>query len=279
MPRKVAFGRINRRAAGLEPRSFMEDFRELASRRETYADFRGTRWIAADIRFVHIKFERQEPFASGVLGFRETEEFREFESSAFSWIKGPTQEIQGASERTMVPFAIDLRPNNRWIGFATAKRIQPPSFAGAFGLILNAAARKAGKHMPSEWEVDLIVSAQRIEEFLLQHPGISKFKRTIRFHNPVDSIDDDRAEMRALGARVKSEEFVAHSRQSLNLSGNPVFETKLEGLDTGDLDVVLEAREGGTTIRFSSRDRADSTFIDDYGNDLEFGMELVLDAV
>lgn len=57
-------------------------------------------------------------FMTGILGLSEEEELRSFEDEAFSWLKGATRTEEGASERTMVPFAVDLREEERWVGFA-----------------------------------------------------------------------------------------------------------------------------------------------------------------
>src|SRR5262249_4267946 len=143
---------------------------------------------------------------------------------------------------------------------------------------LNAALARLGR-LPTDWAVDLVQPKELVEQWLLEHPGVIRFKRTVRFHNPVDHIDDDRAEMRKLAAPTKTEEVSAGRNQTLEIANNPLFEEKLAGLETGDLDVVLHAREGSTTVRFSSREHADTTLIDDYGQDLEHGIELVLRAI
>jgi len=145
---------------------------------------------------------------------------------------------------------------------------------------LNAAVGKLGL-MPTEWEVDLVLGVARVEVWLEQHPIVTKFTRIIRLHNPTIKLDRDREEMRALAARTKTETFTtAPSRgKSLSVRDNPEFERGLEGLDTGDLDIELEARQGRSKVTFSTRRLADRTWIPDYGNDLEEGMEAVLRAL
>jgi hypothetical protein len=244
----------------------------LAESHETRTRFRNHEWIAADMRI------ESTDFMVGVVGFADTEQLRDFDPQTFSWLKGEIREAFGASERTMVPFAIDLREDKRWVGFGTASRIQPAGFASGFEATLNAAIEKVGQ-MPTDWAVDLVQPKELVEQWLLAHPGVVKFSRTVRLHNPVSHIDDDRSEMQALAARTKTETFSAQRNRTLEIANNPLFEEKLSGIETGDLDVVLIAKEGSTEVRFSSKQHSDHTFIDDYGQDLERGMELVLRAV
>lgn len=276
--KRVAFARINRRAEtteGFGARPFRDDMRALAESRETRALFRGREWIAADLKMLPT-----EDHMIGVLGFTAEEAFRDFDPAAFSWVKGPVRIHEGASERTMVPFAIDLRDDKRWVAFGTTARIQPPAFANGFETALNAAVGKLGL-MPTEWEVDLVVGVARVEEWLELHPNVTRFTRIVRFHNPTIKLDRDREEMRALAARTKTETFTTAPARGklLNIRDNPVFERGLEGLDTGDLDIELEARQGISKATFSTRRIADRTWVEDYGDDLESGMELMLRAV
>ena len=75
----------------------------------------------------------------GILGFAAVETFRDLDPTTFSWLKGPITQIVGASERTMVPFAVDLREHERWVAFGTSLRIQPQGFASGFEATINAA--------------------------------------------------------------------------------------------------------------------------------------------
>jgi hypothetical protein len=279
--KRVAFARINRRTTNeaFQMRPFREDMRVLVESHETRAEWRGNEWVAADL-----SLDPSGDFMTGILGFADLETFRDLDPAAFSWLKGPVTQIVGASERTMVPFAIDLREHERWVAFGTSLRIQPQGFAAGFEATLNAALEKLNL-MPSEWNVDLVLGKARVEEWLIEHPTVVVFQRTVRLHNPSRMIDDDRAEMRQLAARTKKETFsVPTPRSAKNASWlatreNELFERKLEGLDTGDLDVHLEAVEGRTRVTFDSSRRADRASVEDYGNDLEFGMELMLRAV
>lgn len=284
--KRVAYARINRRSETTEAfqvRPFSEDMEALAESRETRAEFRGATWIAADL-----SLDASGDFMSGVLGFSDVNVLVDFEDAAFSWLKGATHEHEGASERTMVPFAVDLREHERWVAFGTSPRIQPQGFAAGFEATLNGALDRLGL-TPSEWEVDLVLGKARVEEWLIEHPNVVKFTRIVRFQNPGRSLDDDRAEMRALAARTKSETFTvpvtrptkAGERKPSHLAvqDNPDFNSKLEGLDTGDLDIHLEAVEGSTRVTFDSRRMADRSLVEDYGSNLERGMEIMLRAV
>jgi len=274
--KRVAFARINRRAEtteGMGVRPFAVDMRHLDESHETHTQFRGREWIAADLRLLP-----SEDHMTGVLGFSDIELLRDFDLAAFSWLKGPVRAEVGASERTMVPFAIDLHEDRRWVAFGTSHRIQPYGFARGFEATLNAAVGKLGL-MPSEWEVDLVIPVARVEEWLDLYPEVVRFTRYVRLHNPGLKLDRDRAEMRALGARLKQETFSSERGRQLKVKDNPEFDRGLEGLETGDLDVYLEAGRGVTKRTFSSRRMADRVWVTDYGDDLEYGMELMLRAV
>jgi hypothetical protein len=251
----------------------------LADSHETRAEFRGSEWVAADL-----SIDPSGNFMTGILGFSDVEALRDLDRAAFSWLKGPIHIAEGASERTMVPFAVDLREDQRWVAFGTSLRIQGQGFASGFEACLNAALAKLGL-MPTEWQVDLVLGQARVEDWLLEHPNLIVFTRIVRLSNPGRTVDDDRAEMRELAARTKRETFeVPTPRTQKNASylavrDNPKFNQKLEGLDTGDLDVHLESVEGKTRSTFDSRGRADRAYVNDYGTDLELGMELMLQAV
>ena len=185
----------------------------------------------------------------------------------------------GASRRTIVPFAIDLRDDGRWVAFTPSLRIRPPAFSLGFGIVLNKAVEKL-KLIPAEWEVDPVTSRSRVEVWLQENPEVTKFVRIVLFHNPRRDIGEERQEMRALAAKYKREEFVAPANDALELQGNEEFENKLEGLETGDIEIELHARgPGKAKPRFKSREMVDETYIDDFGDDYERGMSLVLDVL
>jgi hypothetical protein len=148
---------------------------------------------------------------------------------------------------------------------------------------LNAAIR-AMKLWPSEWEVDLVATPMAVEEWVREHPDIRTFRRVVKRPNPGRDISEDIEEMRALAARTKEEKFTAGYDKTLRITDergkitDEVVE-KLQGLGEGQVEVYLEARGPDHVYRFSSRRQTDSLWIDDFGDNWELGMQLVLDAV
>lgn len=277
MPR-VEFGRINRRLpeeqGTLDMRPFREDMLALAASRETYAEVAGRTWIAADMTL-----DPSETFLTGILGFSDEEELTDFEQHAFSWLKGPTKTVAGASRRTMVPFAIDLRDKNRWVAFAVSQRIRAAAFGKGFQIVLNRAVA-ALKLLPAEWDVNIVSSPSHIEDWLEEHPEVVRFVRIVRIPNPRRIVDEDREKMQALDARVKREEFRPYQNETLSVRDSPLFQELISGTDTGDVAVELHARAVGRSHpRFRSDEHADETHVRDFGADLQTGMELILDAL
>lgn len=281
--RKVVFARINRRRATqdtLAMRSFGEDMRVLAQSRLTQfvepgsEQSPGKTWIAGDM-----SVDTTGDFMSGTLGFSEKAERREFDSESWSWVKGPSQVTDTGAEDTVVPFAVDLRNAQRWVAFSTAARLQAPSFVRGLGLVLAQAAVDA-QVIGTEWEVDLITSRASIYAWLRDNPEVKLLRRTIKFSNPGRDLDDDRTEMQALLARRKTEEFAAPRGRSLDTK-SPLFLSKLDGTETGDLELELRAsgRHDVTEATFKSVEQADCRKVDDFGRDLMYGMEIVLGAL
>ncbi len=272
----VEFCRINRRTTdqSLQPRPFGADLRALAASGDTVADFRGNHFIAADLRV-----DPSETFMTGLLGFSEQEHLRSFEIEAFSWLKGDITQIEGATSRTVVPFAIDLRTARRWAAHVVSQRIRSGVFRNALAATLNAAVGKLHL-LPSEWEVDPVTATHTVFEWIDEHPEVTKFSRRIKLTNPLVDIDEARRKMRALGAVEDEETFKAGRGDSLQVNGNPEFATMLSDMETGDVEVVLVARSGkGGHVSFYSSKHADRTSISEFGSDLERGIELVLDVL
>ena len=280
---KVVFARINRRQPDqgtLVMRSFREDMAELAASRQTrYKEVRrdstDRTWIAADMTI-----QPDGDFMTGTLGYTTREERRIFEDEQWSWIKATTEEREGAFPDAVVPFAVDLHEDHRWVAFAPAPRLQPKQFVNGFWRVLSHAVAEAGL-VPAEWEVDLISSRDSIDQWLSQHPGVHLLRRTIKFSNPGRDLDDDRREMRAINARRKTEELKASSRGVLNIEAEE-FRSKLEGTETGDLQLYLEARgeaAGTGDAVFRSEDSPDQRAVDTFGRDLQRGIGTVVDAL
>jgi hypothetical protein len=278
---KVVFARINRRQPDqrmLALRTFREDVADLAHSRQTrfrepYEEAYRT-WIAADMLI-----QPDGDFMTGTLGYTTRETRRIFEDEAWSWIKAQTEESEGARPDAVVPFAIDLREQQRWVAFAPAPRLQPKMFTRGFKRVLNHAVAETGL-VPADWEVDLVASRRNVEEWLDNHPAVHLLRRTIKFSNPGRDLDRDRQEMRALSAQRKTEEFKASGRGALNIS-SPEFRSKLDGTETGDLELYLESRgaPGAGDAVFRSIDSPDQRAIDSFGRDLIQGVGVVLEVL
>jgi hypothetical protein len=274
MAKRVAFGRINRRLPDthqtLDMRPLREDLVQLVESRELRAEVKGREWIAADM-----SLDASGDFMTGVIGYSQAELKRDFDDETFSWVKGPTREDPGASVDTLVPFAIDIRDDRRWVGFVPSRLIRTRAFSEGFTILLNKAV-EAVRLIPAEWEVDMLSTLTTIEEWLDDNPDVVLFVRTVKFTNPGRDISAERAEMRALSAKAKKEHFIATSQGYLNLQDNPEFVDLTEGIETGDVDIELRARSGR---RYLSVDHAAEDYVDDFGHDLQTGMARVLDAV
>ena len=281
--RKVVFARINRRYPGqdtLAQRTFAEDMTQFASQFRARFEEPATAiavaksWFAADMTV-----RAGGDYLTGALGFSEEAERRRFNNQAWSWVLGDTEVSDTASEDTVVPFAVDLRESHRWVAFATTSRLQPAGFTRALQEILGMAVAEHAL-LPAEWDVDLVTSRASIQAWLANHPLVHKMRRTVRFSNPGLDLDDDREEMRALKARRKTEEFAAERGGVLDVQ-SPRFQSKLDGTETGDLELHLFARgsQGATDSEFKSKEKADQVQIDDFGRDLQAGMGVVLAAL
>src|SRR5690348_8075781 len=100
--RRVLFGRINRRRPDeptFDVRPFDEDMRALADSHLTTATVGDAVWTAADMTV-----DSHGNFMTGVLGFSERDQRRQFDRDTWSWVKGETEETEGASAATTVPF-------------------------------------------------------------------------------------------------------------------------------------------------------------------------------
>ncbi len=84
--------------------------------------------------------------------------------------------------------------------------------------------------------------------------------------------------MRALGAAVKNERWQAPTGQELHLHNNREFQSKLEGVETGNVDIYLVAEHKGERSRYTSKDRPDETHVDSF-DDLPDGIDLVREAL
>ena len=279
---RVAFGRINRRTPDqgeLTDRTFVEDLLSLANSHLTEVVEPATlltarrHWIAADMTLTP-----DGNFLTGTLGYSESLTHIDFNRESWSWQKGEQREADSGSEDTVVPFAIDTRENNRWVAFAVARRMQASQFRRGLQLVLQAAVAEH-RTIAAEWEVDLITSRAEIYAWLAENPRVHLMKRTVKFTNPGRDLDEDRRAMRELGARRMTEEYAAHPNRTLN-TGSAEFAEKLDGVETGNVEIDLTARseEGSTQANFTTRERPSTTFVDAF-RDLPSGIELMLRAL
>ena len=282
--RKVIFGRINRRMdaqAPINARPFAEDVRVLSESRETIIELpssgpeRPSRtWIAGDFTL-----DASGSFMTGLLGFRTQDEVRQFDEESWSWAKGETEQTEGAFHGTVVPFALDLRENMRWLSFATSNRIRHSNFQTGFKAAINQAVRNLGL-WPTDWEVDLIVDRAEINEWIREHPDVFQLIRKLQFSNPGLDLDGDRDEMRKLRARRKEERYFAYPGQKFEID-SAEFQSKLVGLETGDAEVTLKSRgdSNATVQEFVSKERPARSTIEEFGTDFDRGRDLVLAAL
>jgi hypothetical protein len=276
--KKVVFARINRRRkqATLDMRPFGEDVRVLADTHattfsESRKDSPPRHWFAADMRITP-----HGDYLVGTLGYSEELDHIAFDTEAWSWVKGETRRANTGNEQTVVPFAVDLHAKGRWVAFATASRMTALQCRAGLEHVLREAVHRSGL-VPADWDVDLITSRSTVSSWLRAHPKVFKLIRTLKFSNPGLDLDGDRQEMRAIGANRKREEFAAPRGLTLSTQGED-FQRKLEGVESGDVEIEMQARgeSGRQTAVFKSKDTPDELFIDDYGVNLEEGMEAVL---
>ena len=272
----VVFARINRRQIGeatVAEHTFREDMIQISTNRLMRAyEVSGKRteraWVITDT-----VVQPDLTFMTGTLGY--TDERQIVENPDWSWIKASP----GKRLDSVVPFALDLRITERWLAFAPAPRLRPKMFADGFGRAINAAVAQMGL-TSIEWEVDFVVSRQRINNWLQRHPAVHLLRRTVKFPNPAHNLDEDRQEMRALNAQRMMEEFHSSARGVLDID-SVEFTSRLDGTETGDIDIYLKSRrpeeEAGSTV-FSSNNSPDRVFVESFV-DLYEGVNVVLEAL
>ncbi len=272
--KQVFFARVNRREdiPSLGRRDFGDEMRLLIEAGAFEVVFSGRHWIAADL-----ELDASGDFLMGIIGFASEERLRDYETDARSWKKGPMRLEVGASKATLVPFAVDLREDRRWVAFAPARRIRAGAFATGLQTLLASAATQQGL-VPSEWEIDLVASRMRVYEWLEEHPDVSVFVRIVKVPNPGRDLEGDIAEMKALAARSKQERYSPAYGRTLDFRSHPdVVAVLLEGIDTGDLQVRLSSRSGVRT--FDSRHELERGSVEDWGEDWDRATHLMLEAV
>ena len=264
----------------LMERSFLTDLLVLADSHLTEvvepetATHARRHWIAADMTLT-----ADGRFLTGTLGYSESLTHLDFNRDSWSWQKAEQRAADSGSEDTVVPFAIDTAEAERWIAFATARRMQANQFRRGLELVLQEAVA-AEKAIAADWEVDLITSRAEIDQWLARNPRVYKLKRTLKFSNPGRNLDEERRAMQRLRARRLTEEYAAHPNRQLDVE-SPEFAEQLEGVETGFVDIEMEARseEGGSVHRFLMTPMEMNAFVDSFGSDLHRGMEIILRAL
>ena len=130
--------------------------------------------------------------------------------------------------------------------------------------------------MAANWEVDLITFAEDVESWINLHPKVFFIRRTIKFTNPGRSLDSARSQMRDLGSRRRTEVDAAPRNRILNTDSH-TFRELLEGVETGDIDILLKSRGEavGSEERFKSEDQPSTTLVSRFQS-LRDGMDTVL---
>jgi hypothetical protein len=283
--KRVAFARINVRTAqgGFGDRTFRDEMTNLAAagemrvtvpnRESLVAD--SVEWVARDLAL-----SDDGSVLSGLIGFATRQRIYVAQEDEQSWLKGEQTTPEAGSDDTLVPFAVDIRDDRRWVAFATAQKIRPAGFANAFQAALQGALEGITP-FPSMWEVDLITDRSTIEEWLAEHPAVVVFRRTVRHPNPVRDLSVVHQEMADLHAKSKREEFRAYPGETLDVRADTdTLGRLLEGVDKGWVDAYFQAQgDGGTRPRFNTRLASDEEFVEDFRDDLSRGLDLVTRAL
>lgn len=272
MSRQVIFGRINRRPGDLgDPDATFKDSLELMMEIQPLDAKAGTRtWVASDLRF-----DASGDFITGIVGFRDSEAYFQPDDDNFSWAKAPQLSVSGGTPRTVVPFAVDCRPEHQWIAFAQAHRVRGVTFRSAMTVLLTASAARAGL-MPIPWEVDAVTERESLLDFLIEHPDLVRLERIVKMPNPrSDQLAEDRRRMLELGAGQLHEAYTPPRGGELN-SDAPLIAELLEDIEYGYAEVKLVSGRGDHVVRFNSATRVSEALIPEYGSDLERGAEFVL---
>ena len=276
--RRVVFGRVNRRdQSPMDQMPFdLEMLRSLEFAR--FGVFDGDkRWIVGDI-----EVDESRHFLAGVIGFTDIETRLHFDEATWSWVEAFSEEVEGASSQTVVPFAIDLRQDHRWTASVTSQRVRAQTFCRGLELVLK--AHRVALGMQTDLEVDLVTSSVTIEEWIMNNPQIRSIKRIIRLPNPGIDISEDVRQMKSLNAKQKEETLTAHHNQSLravNDEGQPSDDIRklTQGTDIGQVTISMEARGPEGIRKFSSVTNIDETYILDFDDDWQRGIALVLNAL
>ena len=277
-PRRVVFGRINRRYQGsIDPSSYDIEMYMLSELGRFEASQGDKRWIVGNIARDESTF-----FLSGIIGFTNPEIRLHFDEASDSWIEAFSEEVEGASSQAIVPFAIDLRPDRRWTASVTSPRIRAETFCRGIELAINVARYRLG--FETDWEVDVVTSRATVDRWVELHPEIRMIKRIVKLPNPRRDISQDIRDMQDLAARRKEEQYTAGRNQRLRAvddagRASDAIKNLTVGMDTGQVEINMEARGPRGGYKFRSVTNADDIRIPDFMDDWQLGIEVVLDAL
>jgi hypothetical protein len=269
---QLAFARINRRPQQpMDLPPFRQVVLAMVSARDLYADRGDKKWIAADFELRY-----HETMLVGIIGYTTIEIRTQFDLTEWSWLKGPQAIESGATNRTLAPFAIDLREKNRWVAFAPKGYLNVRSFpAGLRAILFEGLSRQRQGFL--DWDVDIVGNAIALREWVEQHPHVRSMKLTLRMTNPGRDLSSDREAMRAIGAGRLDKIYYPKAKTNLHVEGE--LRELEEELGGTDVDVKLTARERGGPVSFDSKTSREQRFVDAFGDDLRTGMDLVAEAL
>lgn len=214
---------------------------------------------------------------TGILGFESEETYISFDPDSFSWVKGDRSDVSGATNETMVPFAIDARDDRRYVAFTTTRRIKATTFCEALSAVLTEASDAEGWE-GLVWEVDLITDTAELDDFLADNPNLTMIQRNVRRPNPKgEYLEEDLQRMDTVSARTLSETY--RIRQNVPVTAEATELIKA-GLEEGFTEVKLESTSNGVSVKFDSRKRRKRTVIEDFKGSLkERGTEFLSKAL
>lgn len=142
---KLYYARINRRQRRGEGQgsfaesSFRDELAMMADSHDlVWHDKNAKRtWIAADLAWT-----ADGEFVTGILGYKESRLDKEFDEASWSWAKGEEEARDTASDRTLVPFAIDAHDDNRFVAFIPTSGLRRGGFRRGLEKCLQAAVAK-----------------------------------------------------------------------------------------------------------------------------------------
>lgn len=262
--KKLYYARINRRLRrgatdSLAQSTFRDELTALVNSHDmVWHDSKNKRtWIAADLQWTP-----DQRFVTGILGYKEERVDVDFDEESWSWTKGAEESRDTASDRSLVPFAIDAEDDARFVAFIPTSGLRRGGFRRGLQKVLQAAVATQGI-LGHDWEVDLIVEEQILRAWIADHPDVFRLNRTVKFTNPGAVLDEDRRRMDELQAERKYERYSARRGQTLDTSTGD-FGELIDGIEEGFVDIALASRGPGGhgEVTFSTKDAVSGVEVD-----------------